>query len=189
MTDRIFPALAAAFCSFILCCSGCASSGQSAFSVWRPSLGGWNGGQSGQGRSRSWNGPTILPEQGLEPTPYLQSPPSIQPGPALPAPSARRYFPFPSSAGTRQPLQRWQPSIPKAPQSGAPLAQHQDPVTSKPAELSGQIEIIPGPSLRARRAKLDLVPRPGAVNELEDVDRDSVSTEPLFEELPPPPEN
>lgn len=142
--------------------AGCAS-GRSSFSAWRPGTGVWTNTPPGINGGRTWNGPLVQPGTGLQPTPAMSAPPSIVPGPALPDASGSRYRLFPRASGIRYPYPR-RPAMPVrppvVPQRGAPIAQQDSPSEAKPAELSGQIEIIPGPTLRARRARMEMLPPP-----------------------------
>jgi hypothetical protein len=92
----------------------------------------------------------------------MSSPPAIVPGPLLPDASGRKYSPFPPAAGIRYPYPQRRMLPPVVPQRGAPIARQQAPSGQKPAELSGEIEIIPGPTLRAQRARMEMLPPPPA---------------------------
>ena len=148
---------------------GCASSGASSVSTWKPGYG-WYGNATGANSQRTWNGPLVQPGTGLQPTPAMTSPPTIAPGPGtgpmLPDASGNRYRPFPSTMGVRHPYpqgrtrQQQRMLTPIAPHPGSPIARDPMPSLQTPAELSGEIEIIPGPTLRARRARMEMLPPP-----------------------------
>lgn len=149
--------------------AGCNSTGGNSVTSWRPGFG-WSG-SAANGPTRTWNGPLVQPGTGLQPTPAMTSPPAIVPGtrtgPMLPDASANQYRPFPWATGIRYPqsptraLPQQQRPVPQVlPQRGGPIAREASPSLQTPAELSGQIEIVPGPTLRARRARMELLPPP-----------------------------
>lgn len=159
MTDRRYRLLLLGVGLLALNLAGCASGGSSV-SAWRPGSGLWTTNRPGVNGGRPWNGPLVQPGTGLQPTPAMSAPPTILPGPLLPDASGRKFVPFPPAAGIRYPYPQRRMLPPVVPQRGAPIAQHQVPSTQRPAELSGQIEIIPGPTLRAQRARMEMLPPP-----------------------------
>jgi hypothetical protein len=78
----------------------------------------------------------------------------------LPDATGRKYGPLPGAAGVRYPYPQRRMLPPVLPQRGRPIAQQPMPSHQRPAELSGEIEIIPGPSLRAQRARMEMLPPP-----------------------------
>jgi hypothetical protein len=167
MTDRRSKVLILGMGLLALSLSGCASG--SSFSAWRPGTGVWSNTPPAINGGRTWNGPLVQPGIGLQPTPAMSSPPAIVPGPGpmLPDASGRKYAPLPGAAGIRYPWPQ-RPMLPPVvpyhsapvPQRGAPIAQQPMPSSQRPAELSGEIEIIPGPTLRAQRARMEMLPPP-----------------------------
>lgn len=161
MTDRRNRVLILGVGLLALNLAGCASSGSS-ISAWRPGDGLWSTNRPAVNGGRQWNGPLVQPGTGLQPTPAMTSPPAIVPGPGpmLPDASGRKYLPLPGAAGVRYPYPQRRMLPPTVPQRGAPIAQQPMPSNQRPAELSGEIEIIPGPSLRAQRARMEMLPPP-----------------------------
>lgn len=151
----------------MICLNGCAANGRRNFSAMRPfgSL------------------PNVQPGTGLQSTPAMPNSPQIQPGPALPDADGYKFHDFPESVATpprgrgRRP---WLPAVTPRPQLGTPIARDENP-----ASLSGGIEIIPGPTLRARRARMEMLPPPPAETAPE-VEILKSPGEGRFEELPPP---
>lgn len=125
----------------VLAQPGCASDGAGQSGAFRPTFGGL---------------PFIQPRTTVIPR---ASGPIIQPEPGPALPDARSFkWParFPGSAALRRrPLPVNLPAITPRLTPGAPVA-----TNSAPAALSGGIEIVPGPSIRARRSQMEMHPSP-----------------------------
>lgn len=162
--------------------AGCASSGEINTSR-RPSFGKLPFGQAPYSHLRqSPAGPVIQPGTGLNPTPLLPDRPSIQPGPALPDARGHR-IPIRPRSSVRVPRKNRNglPAVIPRTAPGGPVA-----TDTTPAELNGGIEIIPGTTIRARRARVEELPAPPDGSSSADARiPDSLSGR-RFEELPAP---
>ena len=142
-------------------------------------------GQTGAARSNYGALPFIQPRTTVTPK---ASGPIVRPGPgpALPDAGGDKWPSlYPGSAGLyhqRGPRQPGLlPRVTPRPVPDSPVAAHPAPAT-----LSGGIEIVPGPSIRERRSRMESLPSP-----LSDKSESQIQVVPSpvgrrFEELPPP---
>lgn len=148
----------AAVALLVIGTAGCAGSGRT-YSAGRPTFGGRPSIQPGvHSLPGSSYGPQIQPVPQAAPT--LSQPPMMQPGPSLPDAFGQQTPRYPESAAARrQPSVRGLPTITPQPEPGTPVAT-QPQGNRSPASLSGDIEIVPGPSIKAHRARLEILPPP-----------------------------